>query len=66
MNTLEDRAYVTEALAALALCQTDADLVAYDDRYSNNERYIHLSEPLVREMEAAYDKRLWVIAGEEG
>lgn len=60
-TTLSDTQYVDDALAALERCKTDRDLSNWDDRWTNNERYIGLPENLVKRLEAAYDKRVrWV------
>lgn len=61
-TTLADRNYVDEALSALDQCNTDADLVNWDDRFTNNERYINLSDKLISELEGAYDKRVRAIS----
>ena len=61
MITLSDAQYVEEALAALERCKADRDMSDWSDRWTNNERYIHLPDALVRKLEDAYDKRLrWV------
>lgn len=62
-TTLADIQYVEEALAALAKCKTDNDLSNWDDRWASNERYLALPEKSVRELEAAYHKRLTSVCG---
>lgn len=60
-TTIADQQYVDEALAALDQCNSDADLMNWDDRYTSNERYLALSNEQVKRLEAAYNKRVrWV------
>lgn len=58
MNTLDNTQYAEAATAALAECKNDSDLMEWDDRWTNNERYIHLPDALVKKLEGAYDTRI--------
>ncbi|WIY54111.1 hypothetical protein O9Z70_06215 [Devosia sp. YIM 151766] len=64
--TLSDVQYVEEAIAALDGCKNDAHLSNWSDRFCNNERYISLSEKLVRRLEDAFDKRVRWVCGVGG
>lgn len=61
--TMADKQYFDDALAALETCKSDRDLSNWDDRWASNEEYLHLPEKLVRDLEAAYDKRVRWICG---
>lgn len=62
-TTLADVQYVDEAIEALAEVKTDRGLSDWNDRWTNNERYIHLPDALVKRLEDAYDQRVRFVCG---
>ena len=63
MGTLSDKDYLSEALAALAECITEFDLVNWDDRFASNEQYMHLPTNMIETLEAEYRKRVAFVLG---
>lgn len=63
MKTLADEIYLSEALEALSKCITEFDLVAFDDKYTNNAAYVHLPTDMIEKLEQAYRERVQFVLG---
>ena len=63
MKTLADEIYLSEALEALSRCVSEKELVAFDDKYTSNEAYLHLPTAMVDRIEEEYRKRVQYVLG---
>ena len=63
MKTLADEIYLSEALGALSKCNSELDLVNWDDRFASNEAYLHLPTAMVDRLEDEYRKRVAYVLG---
>lgn len=66
MNREKAEAFVEAALVELALCSTDQQLVAWDDRNSGSHEYLELPLDLLKRLEDGYDQKVRWICGVGG
>jgi hypothetical protein len=63
MKTLADEIYLSDALEALSRCVSEKDLVAFDDKFTSNEAYLHLPTAMIDRLEDEYSKRVAYVLG---
>lgn len=67
MNREKAETFVSTALADLEKCQTDAEIIAWDDANTSNVTYLELPIDLIKKLEAAYDTKVrWVVGAGGG
>lgn len=61
--TLSEADFFTEALKAIETVKTEQELLDWDEETSTDTRYLCLPESAVRQLEAAYDRKLRELTG---
>lgn len=61
--TLSERTWLDSALEAIEAVKTEQELLAWDSEVSSDPHYLSTDPATIRQLEAAYDRKLREITG---